>query len=120
MTAPSNDLLRRDVRLLGDLLGDVIKELVGPAALQLVEEVRHLSRRRRSGEHEAEPELARRVAGLDLPEARVVSRAFSIFFDLANLAEDRHRIRVLRSREQERDPAPISESIGAGIEQLHK
>lgn len=120
MQTVSNDLLRRDVRMLGDLLGDVITELVGPGALALVEDVRQLSRRRRSGEHEAEPELAARVAGLDLAQARTVSRAFSIFFDLANLAEDRHRIRVLRSREQEKFPAPISESIGAGIARLRE
>lgn len=120
MSTLSNDHLRRDVRMLGDLLGEVITELVGPGALALVEDVRQLSRRRRSGEHEAEPELAARVAGLDLAEARIVSRAFSVFFDLANLAEDRHRIRVLRSREQEKHPAPISESIGAGISRLRE
>lgn len=106
--------------MLGELLGDVITNLVGPTALTLVEDVRQLSRRRRGGEHEAEPQLARRVADLTLSDARVVARAFSVFFDLANLAEDRHRIRVLRERERESFPAPISESIGAAIGILNK
>jgi len=116
----SNELLRRDVRMLGDLLGDVITNLVGPSALSLVEDVRQLARRRRGGEPEAEPQLAQRVADLTLPEARVVARAFSVFFDLANLAEDRHRIRVLRERERESSLAPISESIGAAVATLQK
>lgn len=118
MAMVSNDLLRRDVQMLGDMLGETIVEQAGPDAFQLIEEVRQLSRRRRGGDHTAEPELASKIAGLSMAEARVVARAFSIFFDLANLAEDRHRIRVLRSREQEKYPGSISESIGAGIATL--
>jgi len=118
MAMVSNDLLRRDVQMLGDLLGSVIVEQAGPDAFKLIEEVRQLSRKRRSGDHTAEPALGEKIAGLSMADARVVARAFSIFFDLANLAEDRHRIRVLRSREQEKYPASISESIGAGIASL--
>lgn len=118
MTTISSDLLRRDVRALGDMLGEVITESVGPEALALVETIRQLARRRRSGDHIAEAELADRIPKLTLSEARVVARAFSVFFDLANLAEDRHRIRVLRARVQEADPQPISETIGAGIAKL--
>lgn len=118
MATISSDLLRRDVRALGDMLGEVITETAGPAALALVETIRQLSRRRRSGDHVAEAELADRIPQLTLSEARVVARAFSVFFDLANLAEDRHRIRVLRARVQEADPRPISETIGAGIAKL--
>lgn len=120
MTIVSNDLLRRDVHRLGTMLGEVITEHIGANALELVEEVRHLARRRREGDAAAERQLSRRVGGLSLAEARIVARSFSIFFDLANLAEDRHRIRVLRTREQDADPAPISESIGAAIVRLRE
>lgn len=113
------DLLRRDIRLLGDMLGEVIAELVGPSALELVEEIRQISRDRRAGTPAAELKLAERIEGLEAGAARTVARAFSVYFDLANIAEDRHRIRVLRSREQGRYPKPLSESIGAAIERLH-
>ncbi len=118
MATVSSDFLRRDVRALGDLLGEVITESAGSEALALIETIRQLSRRRRSGDHGAEAELAERISKLTLPEARVVARAFSVFFDLANLAEDRHRIRVLRARVQEAAPNPISETIAAGIAKL--
>jgi phosphoenolpyruvate carboxylase len=118
MVVVSNELLRRDVRVLGDLLGDIIREAAGENALSLVEEIRQLSRRRRNGDHEAESELTNKIGELSLADARIVARAFSIFFDLANIAEDRHRIRVLRSRVLDADPQPISESIPAAIEKL--
>lgn len=118
MVTVNNELLRRDVRMLGDMLGEVIRELVGPEALEQVEKIRKVSRDRRSGTPDAEQNLARLIESLDEPAARVVTRAFSIFFDLANLAEDRHRVRILRSREQERHPAPPKESIGEAILKL--
>ena len=114
----SHDFLRRDVRMLGDLLGSVIAEQAGAPALALVEEVRQLARDRRAGSPGAEAALASRIAGLDEGDARIVARAFSVFLDMSNLAEDRHRVRVLRQRESDLAPAPISESIGAGISQL--
>lgn len=118
MATVNSDLLRRDVRKLGDMLGEVITESAGSDSLGLIETIRKLSRQRRSGDHLAGTELAERISQLTLPEARVVARAFSVFFDLANLAEDRHRIRVLRARVQDAAPAPISETIAAGISKL--
>ena len=118
MATVSNELLRRDVRQLGDMLGEVIRELAGPLALEKVEEIRKISRERRGGVAHAETHLSDLIAGLDEPAARVITRAFSIFFDLANLAEDRHRVRILRLREQERYPQPRSESIGEAIVKL--
>ncbi|WP_397571482.1 phosphoenolpyruvate carboxylase [Schlesneria sp. T3-172] len=114
----NNELLRRDVRTLGDMLGDVIRELAGESALERVEQIRKVARERRSGVEEAEGELAALIEALDEPTARDVTRAFSIFFDLANIAEDRHRVRILRSRELERHPQPRSESIGEAIAKL--
>ena len=110
-----DDLLRRDVRLLGDMLGGVIRESEGQEALDLVEEIRSLARDRRAGQQAAETELDTRIAALDDRQASIVARAFSVFFDLVNIAEDRQRIRVLRDRERERDPAPLKESLAGGI-----
>ena len=104
--------------MLGDMLGEVITDMAGPESLELVEAVRIASRERRSGSSEAEQTLARLISRLSCNEARTVARAFSIFFDLANIAEDRQRVRVLREREQQLYPKPISESLGAAIGQL--
>ncbi len=115
---PKTDPLRRDVRLLGDMLGETIVDLAGREAFDLVERIRLLSRDRRAGRAGAEPELAACIEGLSPTEARCVARAFSIFFDLANIAEDRQRVRVLRQRERQRDPVPPTESLPAGIAEL--
>ncbi len=115
---PHDELLRRDVRFLGDMLGSVIRELAGDEAFALVEEVRSLSRDRRLGRHDAEPALAARIESLDERQATVVARAFSIFFDLVNIAEDRQRVRVLHDRERKQHPEPLGESLPAGIAEL--
>jgi phosphoenolpyruvate carboxylase len=119
-TAPvaNDDLLRRDIRLLGDMLGGVIVDLAGRDALALIEEIRTLSRDRRAGRHDAERALATRIESLDTAQAECVARAFSVYFDLVNIAEDRQRVRVLRERERERAPEPIGESLAAGIAEL--
>ncbi|MBS0208252.1 MAG: phosphoenolpyruvate carboxylase [Planctomycetes bacterium] len=119
-TGVSNDLLRRDVRMLGDMLGCVISELAGPDSLARVEEIRRLARDRRAGDVDAERKLSVLISELDERQARIVTRAFTVFFDMANLAEDRHRVRVLRNREAEQYPEPISESIPAAIAQFKK
>ena len=97
------------------MLGGVIRESEGQEALDLVEEIRSLARDRRAGREAAETELDTRIAALDDRQASIVARAFSVFFDLVNIAEDRQRIRVLRDRERERDPAPLKESLAGGI-----
>ena len=114
----NDDLLRRDVRLLGDMLGSVIVELEGRESFALVEEVRSLARDRRAGRHDAERSLAARIESLETAQAECVARAFSVYFDLVNIAEDRQRVRVLRERERERSPQPIGESLAAGIAEL--
>ena len=123
MTKATNDLLgrdslRRDVRMLADMLGEAITALAGAPSLQLVEEIRKLSRSRRSGDSAAESALSDQIAQLSEVQIQTVVRAFTVFLDLANLAEDRHRIRVLRQREFEHEP--LGESIGASIAELHR
>ena len=92
--------------------------LAGPEALQLVEQVRKLAWERRSGPAETASALRQRIERMDFDQLRIVIRAFTVFLDLANLAEDRQRVRVLRERERVAYPNPRSESIGAAIAEL--
>ena len=112
-----NDQLHRDMCLLEELLEHVVAEDEGIEAVHLVSEIRQLARDRRANVPGAETVLAKKIQGLSEDQVRLVARSLSIFFDLANLAEDRQRVRVLRHREQARHPDPISESIGASIQQ---
>jgi phosphoenolpyruvate carboxylase len=102
--------------MLADMLGEAITSLAGAPSLDLVEDIRKLSRSRRAGDASAEKPLAERIAQLSEADIQTVVRAFTVFLDLSNLAEDRHRIRVLRNRELEHDP--LGESIGAAIAAL--
>ena len=110
--------LRRDEQFLEALLDDVIRRLAGADALALVAEIRGLARARRAGSVESERALASRIESLDEDQAKLVARAFSVYFDLVNIAEDRQRVRVLRDRERSRHPEPIGESLAAGIAEL--
>ncbi|NDC53856.1 MAG: phosphoenolpyruvate carboxylase, partial [Planctomycetia bacterium] len=114
----NDDFLRRDVRLLDSQLESVIVDLAGPDASALVADIRRLARERRSGAHDAERALAARIESLDVAQARVVTRALSIFFDLVNIAEDRQRTRVLRERERLKHPQPLGESLTSAIAEL--
>ncbi|HEV2862556.1 MAG TPA: phosphoenolpyruvate carboxylase [Pyrinomonadaceae bacterium] len=103
--------LRRDVRSLGRLLGDVLKEQVGDRLFDAVEELRRLSIRRREleagegeppeeGEEAALNEQADRVVRrVSVVEAYQLSKAFATYFELTNLAETNHRQRRRRAAE---------------------
>ena len=103
MTTPATDptlpesahtALRADIRLLGNLLGETLVRQSGPQLLDLVEEVRGLTKRLRSDPPDASAaaELDRVLAGLDLPTTIDLVRAFSSYFYLANIAEQTHRM----------------------------
>ncbi len=86
--------LVEDIRLLGRILGDVIRTQEGPEAFELVEQIRKLSVAfRRDADHEADKALKKLLKGLPGDRAVSVIRAFTYFSHLANLAEDRHHIR---------------------------
>src|SRR6266436_1564190 len=102
--------LRRDVRSLGRLLGEVLKEQVGNELFIAVEELRSLLIERR--EHHGRRELLRKdagdehqlmdrahriVDGLDIDQAHRMTKAFAIYFELTNLAETNHRKRRRRA-----------------------
>src|SRR6266545_4061587 len=93
--------LRRDVRWLGRLLGEVLIELEGKELFTLEERVRKLAISRRRGPREqrgaSERALVELLGGLSSKEAEPVIRAFSLYFRLVNVAEQHHRIRRARS-----------------------
>ncbi len=83
-----------DIRLLGRLLGDVIRDQEGQAAYELIEQIRKLSVAfRRHADQEADRALKKLLTGLSSDQTVSVIRAFTYFSHLANLAEDRHHIR---------------------------
>jgi phosphoenolpyruvate carboxylase len=89
-TTTSSDL-RADIRRLGDLLGETLVRQEGPELLELVERVRRLTRE----DGEAAAELLR---GTELDTAAKLVRAFSTYFHLANVTEQVHRGRELRTK----------------------
>jgi len=86
--------LVEDIRLLGRILGDVIREQEGTEAFELIEQIRKLSVAfRRHDDAEADKMLKKLLKGLSDDQTVSVIRAFTYFSHLANLAEDRHHIR---------------------------
>lgn len=119
MSNATGKTLGSDIRLLGDLLGQLIQRLVGQEAFDLVEEVRAATKDLRS---EPSVEHARtlrdRLGGLDLGQLRLLIRAFSVYFDLINLAEQQARVRVLRERAC--SGVPMSETLTEALRMLHE
>lgn len=92
--------LRQDVRLLGQLLGQTLQEQESPLLLELVEEIRKLAKHARAGHEDQYKRLYEKLSELE-PELLVpVARAFSHFLNLANLAEQYHRVRRRREYQQ--------------------
>src|SRR5210317_1888180 len=93
--------LRDDVRQLGAMLGDLIREQSGDDLFEIVETARLRAIRRREGNERPGEELEELVNGLDPKMALQVIRSFSTYFQMVNTAEKVHRIR--RRREYLRD-----------------
>lgn len=109
--------LRRDVGYLGRLLGRVLVESGGSDLLDDVERLRLASIEFRKDPTEARSRaITEMVAALDVERAALVARAFTIYFHLVNLAEERHRVRALRERA--RGPEPVPESIEAAVAEI--
>ncbi len=109
--APKDAQLRDDVRTLGALVGDVIREQCGDPFFQLVERARQASI---AG---ADDELQALVKGLPPRDAETLVRAFSAYFEVVNLAERIHRIR--RRRDYLRSASdPQEGSLQATVAQL--
>ena len=105
-TGRVRDPLSTEVRLLGSLLGQVIAEQAGRDLLDLVERVRRTTIRLRRGDDPSlRAGLVAELAGLDPDRAEIVVRAFSLYFRLVNLAEERELVRAARRAERDRPGA---------------
>ena len=132
LTAPSDEPakdnpLRRDVRSLGAILGQVITEQSGPELFESVESLRKLliehrdSTRRSPGEPSSEElmrQVQRLISNMDLSHAYQVTKAFATYFELTNLAETNHRKRRRRAGKLERDHAPLAGSFRGTLRRM--
>src|SRR6516165_9917881 len=90
--------LREDIRLLGRILGDTVREQEGEEVYELVEQIRRASIRfHRDNEVRAMRELEATLDSLSADQTLMIVRAFSYFSHLANIAEDQHHIRRNRA-----------------------
>ncbi len=112
----ADSALRANVRLLGDLLGRVLVEQEGEGLLDDEERIRALARDARTTGSRAA--LGDAVAALGLERQAAVQRSFALFFQLANIAEQHHRIR--RRREYEAEGRVQRESLADAFAQLER
>ena len=125
LTAGSDDPakdnpLRRDVRSLGAVLGNVLSEQSGQELFDSVEQLRKLMIEHRESVRQATAESSDRelmlkaqemISSMDLTRAYQVTKAFSIYFELTNLAETNHRKRRRRAGKLDRDYRPLPGSF---------
>jgi phosphoenolpyruvate carboxylase len=106
--APSQNQLRLDIRFLSRLLGEVIREQEGEPLLLKIEEIRTLAQEIREKRNPLMIESQKKlIRSLSLDEAYKIARAFTIYFQLVNIAEEVQRIR--RLRDYERSPEVFQE-----------
>jgi len=90
----SSDLLSAEIRKLGHILGETIVKLEGKDIFDLEEKLRLLAKSSRAGDAHAERDLRAAVQKLTVPEAARMAMAFTVYFELVNLAEETHRVRL--------------------------
>jgi len=128
-TNPAKDLpLRRDVRLLGILLGRVLVEQVGESLLGVVEELRRIFIQHReqpryhTGSVDFQDPLLNQarniIARLTIDEAHRVTKAFAIYFELTNLAETNHRKRRRRAAKLHPEQSPLEGSFRGTLRRM--
>jgi len=106
ISALNDNRLRADIRLLGRILGDTVREQEGAAIFDLVEQIRQTSIRfHRDDDKQSRQELESILQGMSIDDTLHIVRAFSYFSHLANIAEDNNNIR--RSRELDLADSPL-------------
>ncbi len=119
--AEKNKPLVDDIRLLGRILGDVIREQAGNEAFELIERVRKLSvAYRLKRDASAGRVLDRLLKNLSADETVTVIRAFSYFSHLANIAEDRHHVRRSEVHERQGQSDQREGSLAMAFERLQR
>ncbi len=118
---PKDEPLRRDINLLGRVLGEVLVEQEGRELYETEEEIRLLCKRLRfEYDPELDRRLRRRIEGLDRGTLEKIVRAFSVYFQLVNIAERYHRVRRRRQYESQPDNPPQRASLSSAISRLER
>ena len=116
---PKDEPLRRDINLLGRVLGEVIIEQEGEDLFKAEEEVRLLCKRLRFDYDPAlDEKLRHKIEVLDGEQLRKIVRAFSVYFQLVNIAERYHRIRRRRQYESSPSNPPQRASLASALTRL--
>ncbi len=117
--APKDEPLRRDINLLGRVLGQVLIEQEGRRLFDAEEEIRLLCKRLR---FDYDPGLDGRlrdlIDGLDPDDLNRIVRAFSVYFQLVNIAERYHRVRRSRQYEASPESPPQPASVASALSRL--
>jgi phosphoenolpyruvate carboxylase len=117
--APKDEPLRRDINLLGRVLGQVLIEQEGRRLFDAEEEIRLLCKRLR---FDYDPGLDGRlrdlIDGLEPDDLNRIVRAFSVYFQLVNIAERYHRVRRSRQYEASPDSPPQRASVASALSRL--
>jgi len=114
-TVLHNRQVDQDVRELGALLGDVLADLSSEGAFETVEEVRGAAIDYRRGDADTRQELTAALDDLSAARQGEVARAFTSYFELVNLAEERERVRAVRRGTQE---GSLADSVAAAVDSL--
>ena len=116
---PKDEPLRRDINLLGRVLGQVLIEQEGKDFFDTEEEVRLLCKRLRfEYDEKLDRRLRQMIEGMDVVEISDIVRAFSVYFQLVNIAERYHRVRRRRQYESSLDNPPQRASLGSALLRL--
>ncbi|MBN2329716.1 MAG: phosphoenolpyruvate carboxylase [Candidatus Omnitrophica bacterium] len=108
-------LLRRDIRLLGWMLRDIVRSYSCERVWDDMTVLRDLARQRRDGDESAGEALRARISEMDDAQLLDALRALGLFFDLANAAEDQHRIRIIQNRKQSGE---LHETLDSAVRRL--
>ncbi len=116
---PKDAPLRRDINLLGRVLGRVLIEQEGQDLFETEEEIRTLCKRLRFDyDPELDARLRRRIDAMSVGELRRIVRAFSVYFQLVNVAERYHRVRRRRQSEASPENPPQRASLAGALARL--
>ena len=111
--------MRADVRMLGALLGRVLRESGSPGLYEDVERLRQATIAAYTDESPEAFERAARIAdSFSIERADEVARAFTVYFHLVNLAEEHQRVRVLRERDGRPEKEDAADSVAAAFVRL--
>ena len=116
---PKDEPLRRDINLLGRVLGRVLIEQEGEGLFETEEEIRLLCKRLRFDyDPKMDERLRRRIDAMSVGELRRIVRAFSVYFQLVNIAERYHRVRRRRQYEASPSNPPQRASLASALSRL--